>query len=129
AHARVLLVALDDAQLALDLVKRAKENFPQVKIVARARNRQAALCLKAAGADSIVREVFAGALHAAQDTFVEIGFTQTEAQRKADLFAEHDDLLLSEAYAHRDNDAKIIEIGVAARKDLEQLFSTDAPRN
>ncbi|MFT5787118.1 MAG: CPA2 family monovalent cation:H+ antiporter-2, partial [Ascidiaceihabitans sp.] len=62
--ARVLVVALDDKDAAIKLVKAARKQRPDLHIVARAYDRTHTFHLYQAGANDIVRELFDGSLRA-----------------------------------------------------------------
>src|ERR1700683_588172 len=70
AQAKLLIVALDHMQDALRVVEVAKRNFPQLKILARARNRRHAYLLMDCGVDGLVRDTFLSSLKLAEDTLV-----------------------------------------------------------
>ncbi|MEI9904701.1 MAG: NAD-binding protein [Asticcacaulis sp.] len=71
--ARMLVVAVDDADAAIDIVKLAKQHFPKLKVYARARNRRHAFDLNRAGVDYYHRETLDSALQLARDAVVALG--------------------------------------------------------
>src|SRR5579863_8159439 len=58
AEARVLVLALDDVEASVRTAVLAREQFPHLKVYARARNRQHAFALMDAGVTVIVRETY-----------------------------------------------------------------------
>ena len=77
--AKVLVVAIDGTDKAVDLVRYARKIRPDIKIVARARDRLETYKLYRAGADHIVREMFDSSLRAGRYVLEELGLTAHDA--------------------------------------------------
>ncbi|WMS85676.1 monovalent cation:proton antiporter-2 (CPA2) family protein [Pleionea litopenaei] len=122
---KVVLLAIDNTAQMESIVRLIRQHYPQVRIIARARNRSAYWSLKAAGADEVIREVFEASLKAASQALMSIGFSSGESMRRVDAFAHHDTQVLNDTYAHRDDIDRLIEIGRQGRADLERLFDAD----
>ena len=88
--ARVLMVALDDADAAERLVLYARRVRPDIHIVARARDRTHTYRLYHAGADDIVRELFDSSLRAGRYVLENVGLNEFEASEAEKLFYQHD---------------------------------------
>lgn len=56
-HAKLFIIAVDDAEGAVEMVKTVKANYPHIIIFARARNRRHAYDLHRAGVDYFHREL------------------------------------------------------------------------
>jgi len=80
ATARVLVVALDDSKSAIKLVKYARQEGPDLHIVARAYDRVHTYELFAAGANDIVREMFDSSLRAGRYVLENMGIPDYEAK-------------------------------------------------
>ncbi|WP_436399522.1 cation:proton antiporter domain-containing protein [Roseobacter sp. S98] len=90
AEARVLVVALDDPEAAIKLVGYARKNYPDLHIVARARDRTHVYRLYQAGADDIVRELFDSSLRAGRYVLENMGLSDYEASEAERIFYHHD---------------------------------------
>ncbi len=123
--AKILLVTIENADNAVDLIKMIREHYPDLYIIARAYNRVNYLKLIAAGANKVIREIFSGSLEAATETLTTLGFTTSQALKTVDIFRDHDESLLERAVEHHDDLDKLIEIGIQGRKELEELFKQD----
>jgi CPA2 family monovalent cation:H+ antiporter-2 len=123
--ARVFVIAVDDIEESLTIAKIAKTECPNLKIVARAHNRMHVYQLMALGVESINREMFESSLLAAKDTLMAIGYTESQAIGKVDMFRHHDLMMLEKAAAHKDDIPKLISIAKEGRKELEDLFKQD----
>jgi hypothetical protein len=73
AKAKHFVLAVDDVQKSLEIAQNVKRHFPNVEIIARARNRQHALSLMELGIESIHRETYVSSLEAAQEVLVKKG--------------------------------------------------------
>jgi CPA2 family monovalent cation:H+ antiporter-2 len=90
ASARILVVALDDSEATLNLVKYARTQRPDLHIIARAHDRGQAYRLYAAGADDIVRELFDSSLRAGRYVLEKAGLTEYEAAEAEQMYYKHD---------------------------------------
>ncbi|HEX7944226.1 MAG TPA: cation:proton antiporter, partial [Phenylobacterium sp.] len=88
--ARLLLVAIDDKDKAIELVKAAKEYFPNLTIMARAFDRRHAYELITAGADGVERETFESALNFGKKALLKLGLSERRAKQATTLFRDHD---------------------------------------
>ena len=90
-EAKVLVIAIDDQDAAVELAQYVKHAHPQVKIVARAFDRLHYYHLRAAGADVIIKELFSASLTAAKEVLKLIGAHPYRVERIARSFHKHDD--------------------------------------
>ena len=88
--ASVLVAALDDREANLRLVRYAREQRPDLVIVARARDRVGVYELFDAKADHIVREMFDSSLRAGRYVLENLGLSQYEANELERIFYRHD---------------------------------------
>jgi CPA2 family monovalent cation:H+ antiporter-2 len=79
AGAQVLVVAVDDREAALRIVRHARRQRPDLHIVARARDRVHVYELFQAGANDIVRETFDSSVRAGRYVLENMVFTEYEA--------------------------------------------------
>jgi CPA2 family monovalent cation:H+ antiporter-2 len=94
--ARVLVVAIDDKQNAIKLVRYARKVRPDIHIIARARDRVHVHELYDAGADDIVREMFDSSLRAGRYVLENLGVSEFEAAEIEQAFYHHDRAALRE---------------------------------
>ena len=94
--ARILVVAIDDREKALEIVEIARETFPHLTILARAFDRRHAYELLERGAHLVERELFEGGLAMASSALVALGWRAYRAERAARLFRRHDMRLFAE---------------------------------
>lgn len=125
AHARVLLIAVDGEEDALKIAALVSEHFPDIKVIARARNRFTAIKLSQLGVKDNVREVFAGGLQAADMLLKAYGFSDSEAKNIIDIFAEHDERVLANAAVQNLDIKQLVEVNKRGRQELKKLFEQD----
>lgn len=90
ANAKVLVVAMDDNEACVRLVKYARKQRPDLHIVARAYDRVHVYELYQAGADDIVREMFDSSLRAGRYVLENMGLSEFEAAELESAFYKID---------------------------------------
>ena len=83
AEASVIVVAVDDRENAIKIVRYARHVRPDIHIVARARDRVHVYELYQAGADDIVRETFDSSVRAGRYVLENMGFSEYEAAQRS----------------------------------------------
>lgn len=84
--AQVLVVAVDNKEKAIEIVRHVRARRPDIHIVARARDRVHVYELFQAGANDIVRETFDSSLRAGRYVLENMGFTDYEAATLSQAF-------------------------------------------
>ena len=125
AKARVLVVAIDDVSQSLQLAALAREHFPQLKIVARARNVQHYYGLRDLGVTLIERETLDAALMSATSVLELMGFDPQEARDSAQRFRKHNVDQLEELYPLHHDQAQLIAMTKQGRQQLEEQFAQE----
>jgi monovalent cation:proton antiporter-2 (CPA2) family protein len=123
--ARVLVLALDDVEASVRTATLAREQFPQLRILARARNRQHAFALMDAGVTEVTRETYASSLEIAGAVLEALGESAANAREAVRRFREHDQKTLQAQYEVKDDEEKFLATSIAAAKQLERLFEAD----
>jgi monovalent cation:H+ antiporter-2, CPA2 family len=124
-HAKILLIAVDGEDEGLKIAELVRHHFPQVRIIARARNRLSARRFAEIGVNLYVREMFAGGLEAAGILLKEYGFTQEQANDMVTIFAAHDKTLLEKTVAESMSVEQLIQTSKQGREELATLFNRD----
>jgi monovalent cation:proton antiporter-2 (CPA2) family protein len=125
ATARVLVLALDDVEASVRTAVLAREQFPNLRILARARNRQHAFALMDAGVTVIVRETYGSSLEMAGRVLEALGSTSAAAREAVRRFRVHDEATLAAQYAVKEDENKFRATTVEAAQQLEKLFEAD----
>jgi glutathione-regulated potassium-efflux system ancillary protein KefC len=128
AEARVLVVAIDDVEQSLALVDMAREHFPQLTIVARARNVQHLYQLRDRGVTLIERETFDSALMSARGVLEALGYERHQARNLALRFRRHNLEQIEETAPHFKDESKLIAMSKIGRAQMEQFMAEERQR-
>jgi CPA2 family monovalent cation:H+ antiporter-2 len=125
AKAKLLIVAVDDPEISLEIVRLAKAEFPRLKIFARARNRRHAYELSKAGVNYYKREVFDSSLEMAQQILVSLGKNESDIHSKAIKFKQHDEATLKASFDFFDDEPELVNFMRTQRAELERILQND----
>ena len=123
--AQFLVLAVDDADAATRTAELVREQFPHLKIFARARNRQHAFALMDAGVKSVIRETYGSSLEMAEAVLEALGESSADAREVVRRFREHDESTLLAQYAVKEDEVKFLATSREAAQQLEKLFDAD----
>ncbi|WP_413527796.1 glutathione-regulated potassium-efflux system protein KefC [Rahnella inusitata] len=131
AQAKVLINAIDDVEANLQLTALAKEHFPNLKIIARARDVDHWYQLRQLGVEAPERELFEGSLRVGREVLETLGLDAYEAREKADLFRRYNLKMLEATVAnYEDTEFRIASmqrakdmLSAAIEQDQERLAS------
>jgi voltage-gated potassium channel Kch len=127
-QAKLLVVTLDNPPDVLSTVEMVKRNFPNLAILARARNRWYAHLLLDRDVDGLVRETFYSSLQLARHALTILGIDETAAERGVALFRDHDEKNLRETHAIYRDEQQLIQSQQQATDELAGLFEADRPQ-
>jgi glutathione-regulated potassium-efflux system protein KefB len=126
--AEVFVLATDDPEVNLRTATLVRRQYPHLKIVARARNRQHVFRLMDIGVDEPVRETYHSSLKMTRKTLEALGLPGDMARDRVERFRHHDEQLLKTQALLYDDEAKLVQSTREALIDLERLFEADAER-
>ena len=116
--AQMLVVAIDDADKTLEIIKLSHKNYPQLKIVARAIDRRHAYQMLNLKVDAFNRETVDSAINLAVEALELLGNNKEDAERAGKLFRDHDRAAVVQLAGLWGDDASY---GVAVRQRMEDL--------
>ena len=119
AQAKILVLSVDDVEQSLKIVDVVRENFPQLQIVARARDVLHWNALRDRGVVRVERELFESSLRSARTVLELLGQPADAAQQAAKRFRQHNLALFEQMYPHRNNREKFIAVAKQGRLQLE----------
>lgn len=123
--AKLLINAIDDVEGSLALVDLVRANFPQLPIVARARNVRHYVELRARQVGLIERETFEAALRSGRHVLEALGVDPYRAREMADAFRRHNVATMEALIPHFRDENRMLSVAKAGRDELEELFSRD----
>jgi glutathione-regulated potassium-efflux system ancillary protein KefC len=124
-RAKVIVNAIDDIEDSIKLVDLVRENFPGLRVVARARNVTHYFELRARGVDMPERETFEAALVTARKALESLGIAPYEARERADRFRRHNVHMLDQFQTYYQDETRRLSAARAGREELEAQFEKD----
>ena len=125
-HAKIFVLAIDDVEDSMNIARHIRLNYPDLKLLVRARDRHHVHLLKDLGVELIWRETYLTALEMAYHALCHLGVHTQDAKKTVRLFRHYDeDLLLQQQHIYTD-EQKIYETHRNALAELEHLFESDS---
>jgi glutathione-regulated potassium-efflux system ancillary protein KefC len=124
-HARVLVLAIDDVDQSVQVAHLAREHFPQLQVVARARNVSHYYRLKEAGVQLIERETLDSALMSARSVLELMGWEPHAARHSAWRFRRHSIELIDRMAPHYNDEQQLIALSKQGRQQLEDMWARE----
>jgi glutathione-regulated potassium-efflux system ancillary protein KefC len=119
------VVAIDDIEQSLALVDTCKAHFPQLQLVARARNLTHYYQLRARGVTRIERETFESALLSSRSTLELLGHDLFEARNIAAKFKAHNLQTIEAMWPHHQDEERLIAMAKSGRQQLEEFMGQE----
>ena len=120
-HAKVMLVAIDDHAKTMEMLETIGAQFPNLRLLVRARGRREAYELIEEGIEQVYRETFDTSLRMGVDALEALGTRAHRAHRAAQRFRRHDEASLRELAGMQDEGPQYITV---AREQMQLLEST-----
>lgn len=124
-HAKLLVVTLGDVEASLAAIDVARRNFPNLRIVARARNRRHVHLMMDRGLGRVVRETFLSSLELGEMALEELGLAGPDARRTVALFRDYDERSLKDSHAFYDDERQLIQNSRQTAEELAGLLEAD----
>jgi glutathione-regulated potassium-efflux system ancillary protein KefC len=121
----VLVIAIDDIDQSLALARLAREHFPHVQVVARARNVAHYYRLRDLDVSLVERETMDSALMSGRSVLELMGWQPHAARLQALRFRRHNVEQLERMAPHFRDEAKLIAMAKEGRRQLEQLWAQE----
>jgi glutathione-regulated potassium-efflux system ancillary protein KefC len=125
-RAAYLIITLDDPAATTTLARTAKSHFPNLRVIARARDMRHMFELQDLGVDVVERETFRGALALGEAALAAIGGDAERARRAAQAFDGHDQEVQAKLYAvHRGAPDAHVTVSNELRDQLARTLQED----
>ena len=125
AQARVLVLAVDDVEQSLEIVDLVRAHFPQMEIVARARDVTHWNQLRDRGVMRVQRELFESSLVSARSVLELLGQSADEALAITDRFRAHNLALFEQLHPHYKDQDRLIAVVKQGRRQLEEQMARE----
>tara|TARA_R110001599_G_scaffold353869_1_gene601195 strand:+ start:3213 stop:5003 length:1791 start_codon:yes stop_codon:yes gene_type:complete len=125
ASAHSFVLAVDNIETSIKIAEMVKREYPDIRLLARAKTRMHEMRLRALGADLVIRETLLSSIFLTKDLLVSLDFTTEAAASVTERFYQHDRETLDKQFADRHDQKKLIQTTKEAADELEALFSED----
>jgi glutathione-regulated potassium-efflux system ancillary protein KefC len=125
AQAKVLVLAIDDVAQSLAVAALVQQHFPQLTVVARARNVTHYSELRKLGVTLIERELLDSSLMAGRRVLEQLGWQPHAARNQALRFRQHTIALLDQMAPHLGDEQKLIAVAKQGRQQLETMWAQE----
>jgi glutathione-regulated potassium-efflux system ancillary protein KefC len=128
AHAKAMVVALDDPLQCNRLVELLQGSFAHIRILARAHDALHAMELDALGVAYVEREMFESALRTGRTALELLGVDRFQAKQRADNFRRYSRQFIRHVSGDRNNEDNLIARSRQAREQFEREMQADQER-
>ncbi|WP_427913758.1 glutathione-regulated potassium-efflux system protein KefC [Ramlibacter sp. MMS24-I3-19] len=125
AATRVLVVAVDDRQQSLAIVDLAREHFPHLQLVVRARDVTHWNELRDRGVMQVERELFEASLRSGRTVLELLGEPPHAARKLAMRFRRANIELFEQMYPHHKDRSKLIAVVKQGRRQFEEQMARE----
>ena len=125
-QAKVFVLAIDDVEDSMNVARHIRLNYPNLTLLARARDRYHMHLLRDLGVKHIWRETYLTSLGMGYRTLCELGIDKSIAHDSVELFRNYDEELLSRQQRIYTDEQKVYESYRDFISELEHLFESDA---
>lgn len=125
-HAKVFVLAIDDIEDSMNTARHIRLNYPNLKLLVRARDRHHVHLLRDLGVEHIWRETYLSSLGMAYQLLRDVGVSEDDAYKSIELFRDYDEQLLAQQQRIYTDEQKVYETHRNALAELEHLFESDA---
>ena len=125
ANAKILVIAVDDKEHSLKIVDLANEHFPNLTIIARARDVTHWHELRDRGVMRVQREMFESSLQSGASALEALGQTPDQLQASISRFREHNLALFEKMHPHYKDRTKLIAVVKQGRQQFEEQMAQE----
>ncbi|MEP6549482.1 MAG: monovalent cation:proton antiporter-2 (CPA2) family protein [Gammaproteobacteria bacterium] len=125
-NAEVFVLAIDDVESSVKTAELIGKHFPNLKIFARARNRQHAFRLMDLDVRYIIRETFVSSLEMSEKVLESLGMSKSKAVDTVRRFRMHDEATMAKQASVKDDEKKLLQTARESAEQLLTLFEADA---
>ena len=124
-HAKIFVLAIDDIEDSMNVARHIRLNYPNLKILVRARDRHHVHLLRDLGVEFIWRETYLSSLGMAYRALCDLGISEEDAHKSIELFRDYDEQVLAQQQQVYTDEQKVYESYRNTLAELEHLFERD----
>ena len=123
--AKLIILTGGGAESINQAIEMIQRDFPNLTIIARAKDRDHAMHLIDNGVVDVTRETFFSAVEMGKKTLSHLGIINEELDRMVDTYIDHDVQMLHQQVSNRHDEKALISIARTAREQLEITLEAD----
>ena len=123
--ARLFVLAVDDVEASVKIAELMRMHFPEVPVLARARNRTHLMRLRELGIQQVLRETWGSSVDMGKQALRQVE-PELDVEAFAAVFTQHDRRLLERQQAVYHDQAALIALSRQAGAELEDILQNDA---
>jgi len=124
-QSKFLVLAVDGIEASVKTAEMVRRHFPNLTVLARARNRHHAHLLREQGVKLVVRETYYSSLRVAEELLEQLGMGRAAVQHLVGIFEQHDQQLMDRQFAVFRDDEKLAQTSKEAAEELRLLLEED----
>lgn len=126
--ARIFVLAIDDIESSVRTAETVIRHFPNLTVVARARNRRHEYHLMDLGIKHIFRETLLSSVAMGEQVLADLGLEAQEIERLVKVFQEKDRELIRQQHAVQHDEERLIQSARDTARELRFLMKGDQKR-
>lgn len=125
--AKLFILAIDQPLASIRAAEILRKNFPDLRIFARARNREHSIRLINLGISQkdIVRETLYSSLNLTENILLHLGMSYSMTTQTIKSFLEHDETVLAGQIQYLGNEEEMIRFTAQSTAELQKIFESD----
>jgi voltage-gated potassium channel Kch len=123
--AKMLIISIANVETSMQIAESVRKHFPNLQIYAVASDRQHALRLMDLNIHHIIRRSYFSSLEMSRRLLIDMGDSESEAQRAIDMFRGFDETALKRQQAVYRDEKQLMQTAQETARELEQLFEED----
>jgi len=125
--AKLLILAIEDKEKTIEIIKLAQKHFPHLKILARAHDVMHMHELNTLNVEHIERVMFEGSMSMGKAALRALGMPSYQVEHKARLFTQHDVKTILRLGEHRENRKLYISEARLAEDEMIEILKSELP--
>jgi len=123
--AKALVLTIEDIEASVKIAETVRKQWPDVMILARARNRHHEIFLREVGVHYVIRETLLSSLELSEVLLTQLGVDPATAREEITAFRLHDEEMLERQAAVVNDESAFRQTSMEAEAELRGLFTED----
>jgi voltage-gated potassium channel Kch len=124
--AKIFALCIDDAEASIDIVELLKRHYPNLRIMARARNRLHEIRLRDLQVDFVIRETLLSSLEFTRQVLLKLGYDAEDAGNMITTFTRVDNRLLEQQAALGNDQDSLVQTAQEAATEFRRLLQSES---